>query len=156
MRPRPRRPHDGDCDAAGFHIPSGPCRTRRWPTTRAGWPAWSSPSSTWPCAAELMVRAKQRECFSLQDLTRGDVRFINRQAGSGTRLLLEGLLRARDVDSTRIAGFEQGEYTHAAVAACVASSMADIGFGLEPPAGTSSSTWCPSPVSATSCCAATT
>ena len=32
------------------------------------------------------------------------------------------------------AGFEQGEYTHAAVAAYVASGMADVGFGLEPPA----------------------
>ena len=33
-----------------------------------------------------------------------------------------------------IAGFEQGEFTHAAVAAFVASGMADVGFGLEPPA----------------------
>jgi molybdate-binding protein len=62
------------------------------------------------------------------------VRFINRQAGSGTRFLLEGLLKAQGIDSSRIAGFEHGEFTHAAVAAFIASGMADVGFGLEPPA----------------------
>jgi len=82
-----------------------------------------------------MVRpGNPKELFSLADLARPNVRLINRQPGSGTRLLLEGLLQAQGVATTRIAGFEQGEYTHAAVAAHVASGMADVGFGLEPPA----------------------
>jgi molybdate-binding protein len=62
------------------------------------------------------------------------VRFINRQASSGTRFLLEGLLARGGIDAARIASFEQGEFTHAAVAAYVASGMADVGFGLETPA----------------------
>lgn len=83
----------------------------------------------------LMVRpGNPKEVYALADLARPSVRFVNRQSGSGTRLLLEGLLRAQGVPSTRIAGFEQEEYTHAAVAAYVASGMADVGFGLEPPA----------------------
>jgi molybdate transport repressor ModE-like protein len=127
---------EGDCDIAGLHIPIGAMEAaalehyRRWldgldltlidmATRRQG----------------LMVRpGNPKEVFSLADLARPNVRFINRQAGSGTRLLLESLLTAQGVASTGIAGFEQGEYTHAAVAAHVASGMADVGFGLEPPA----------------------
>ena len=52
----------------------------------------------------------------------------------GTRFLLEGLLTARGVATQDVHGFEQGEFTHAAVAAYVASDMADAGFGLETPA----------------------
>ena len=62
------------------------------------------------------------------------MRFINRQAGSGTRLLLDMLLRKEGIDPARIKGYEQCEFTHAAVAAFVASGMADVGYGVETPA----------------------
>ncbi|WP_298433909.1 substrate-binding domain-containing protein [Ottowia sp.] len=127
---------EGECDVAGMHIPIGPMETlalqsySRWlqgmsltlvdiATRRQG----------------LMVRqGNPKEVFSLADLTHPQVRFINRQAGSGTRLLLEGMLREQGIEPMQISGFEHGEYTHAAVAAYVASGMADVGFGLEPPA----------------------
>lgn len=58
----------------------------------------------------LMVRpGNPKEIFTLADLTRPQVRFINRQPGSGTRLLLEGLLQSQGIAPTRIAGFGQGE-----------------------------------------------
>jgi molybdate-binding protein len=59
------------------------------------------------------------------------VRFINRQRGSGTRLLLETMLDEQGLDPHRISGWPNEEYTHAAVAAYVASGMADAGFGVE-------------------------
>lgn len=127
---------EGDCDAAGLHIPIGPMEAvavRHYRTWLRGM------ALTLVDIARrrqgLMVRpGNPKELFSLADLVRPGVRFINRQSGSGTRLLLEGLLKAQGIAPTRIAGFEQGEYTHAAVAAYVASGMADVGFGLEPPA----------------------
>jgi molybdate transport repressor ModE-like protein len=128
--------HDGDCDAAGFHIPMGPMQQ----AALAHYSRWLSGEELTIIDIAtrrqgLMVRAgNPKEVFALSDLARGNVRFINRNVGSGTRLLLEGLLRAQDIDPSSIAGFEQGEYTHAAVAAYVASGMADVGFGLEPPA----------------------
>jgi len=128
--------HDGDCDAAGFHIPIGAMQD----SALAHYWRWLSGEdlSVIDIATRrqgLMVRAgNPKAVFALDDLLRGDLRFINRQNGSGTRLLLEGLLKAQGLDTARIAGFEQGEYTHAAVAAYVASGMADVGFGLEPPA----------------------
>jgi molybdate transport repressor ModE-like protein len=127
---------EGDCDVAGLHIPIGPMEDM----ALAHYRPWLSGMalSLVDIATRrqgLMVRpGNPKELFSLADLARPSVRFINRQVGSGTRLLLEGLLKAQDIATTRIAGFEQGEYTHAAVAAYVASGMADVGFGLEPPA----------------------
>jgi molybdate-binding protein len=62
------------------------------------------------------------------------VRFINRQPGSGTRFLLDLMLQQAKLDPAAIHGYEQCEFTHAAVAAFVASGMADAGFGVEVPA----------------------
>jgi molybdate-binding protein len=68
---------------------------------------------------------------SIEDLLRPGVRFVNRQFGSGTRILLDLLLKRKNLDSGKIAGYESGEFTHSGVAAYIASGMADAGFGLE-------------------------
>ena len=56
--------------------------------------------------------------------------FVNRQRGSGTRLLIDRLLADESVDPTALAGYANEEFTHAAVAATVASGAADAAFGL--------------------------
>ncbi len=128
--------HDGDCDLAGFHVPQG--RFER--EVLDSYATWLNPREQRliPLATRrqgLMV-APGNPCkvYGLHDLLRPDVRFINRQRGAGTRLLLECMLRDEGIDATRIQGFEHGEYTHAAVAAYVASGMADVGLGVETPA----------------------
>ena len=55
-------------------------------------------------------------------------RFINRQAGSATRLVLDTLLQAEQIDSSKIDGYQEEEHTHTAVAARIASGERDIGF----------------------------
>lgn len=67
---------------------------------------------------------------SLRDLVRRDVRFINRQAGSGTRVLLDHLLAGEGVRREEVRGYEREEYTHMAVAAAVASGAADCGLAV--------------------------
>jgi putative molybdopterin biosynthesis protein len=64
------------------------------------------------------------------DLTRPDLRFVNRQRGSGTRMLLDRELEVRGIDPARIAGFTREEFTHLAVAAAVAAGRADCGLGV--------------------------
>jgi len=59
------------------------------------------------------------------------VRFVNRDPESGTRMLFDALLVREQIDVTRIDGYTQVEFTHAAVAAYVASGMADAAFGVE-------------------------
>jgi molybdate-binding protein len=82
----------------------------------------------------IVAKGNPLKISSLADLTRPGVRFVNRQSESGTRILLDGLLRVQAIDPRGIAGYDGGEFTHAAVAAFVASGMADAAFGVEPAA----------------------
>ncbi len=66
----------------------------------------------------------------IEDLARPDVTFINRQGGSGTRILLDYRLRRLGIDPARIRGYETDEYTHMAVAVAVLSGAADAGLGI--------------------------
>ena len=59
------------------------------------------------------------------------MRFVNRDPDSGTRRLFDQLLAQHGLDGSRINGYEHIEFTHAAVAAYVASGMADVSFGVE-------------------------
>jgi putative molybdopterin biosynthesis protein len=68
---------------------------------------------------------------SLADLARPGVRFVNRQRGSGTRLLFDYLLGQLQINSGQIAGYEREEYTHMAIAVAVASQNADVGLGIQ-------------------------
>ncbi len=67
---------------------------------------------------------------TLADMVRDDVAFINRQRGSGTRILLDYLLKDKGIARSGIRGYEREEYTHLAVAANVAGGRADVGVGI--------------------------
>jgi molybdate-binding protein len=80
----------------------------------------------------LMVkRSNPLQITALGQLLEPTVRFVNRDPDSGTRMLLDQLLVQEGLDGTRINGYEHVEFTHAAVAAYVASGMADVSFGVE-------------------------
>ena len=66
----------------------------------------------------------------IADLARKDVRFINRQRGSGTRVLLDYLLLQQGMTPARLNGYRDEEYTHMNVAAAVLSGRADAGLGV--------------------------
>jgi putative molybdopterin biosynthesis protein len=66
----------------------------------------------------------------LQDLTRPEVRYINRQRGSGTRLLLDYLFKREKINWHAINGFNREEYTHLAVAASVKNDACDTGLAI--------------------------
>ena len=67
----------------------------------------------------------------LSDLTRRGMRFVNRQPGSGTRILFDSLLAGSGTSAKAIRGYTTEEFTHLAVAATVASHHADAAFGIE-------------------------
>jgi molybdate transport repressor ModE-like protein len=123
----------GACDIAGFHVPEG----ERGARAVAEYRNWLDPANQ--CLIFLVHRQQgifvqahnPKNIQSIDALARPDVRFINRQRGSGTRLLLETILEETGLDPRRINGWPNEEYTHAAVAAHVASGMADAGFGVE-------------------------
>jgi putative molybdopterin biosynthesis protein len=66
----------------------------------------------------------------IEDLTRPGVRYVNRQRGAGTRVLLDHELARRGIDPATVAGYSREEHTHLAVAAAVAAGRADAGLGI--------------------------
>lgn len=67
---------------------------------------------------------------SVADLLRDDITFINRQTGSGTRVLLDHELEKANLDPDAINGYDAEEYTHMAVAVAVLAGKADAGLGI--------------------------
>ncbi len=123
----------GDCEIAGFHLP---VIIENEETLRPFKRYLSNDAHLLIHLANLelgllIARGNPKRILSFQDLTRDNIRFVNRQSGSSTRQLFESLLTKYSIDSSRINGFETTEFTHAAVAAYIASNMADAGFGVE-------------------------
>ncbi len=73
----------------------------------------------------------------IDDLNRQDIIFVNRQNGSGTRVLLDSVLRQKGIKPAEIRGYEKELDTHLAVAGNIARGMADVGLGIEAAATTS-------------------
>ena len=126
----------GGCEVAGFHVPVGEFEAE----SVAHYAPWLKPSTQKLIGVAtrrlglMVAQGDPKKVYGIRDLARPDIRFINRQSGSGTRFLLDLLLRKDGVDPAKVHGYEQCELTHAAVAAYVASGMADVGFGVETPA----------------------
>ncbi len=78
----------------------------------------------------IVPRGNPKSISSLQDLVREDVRFINRQRGAGTRILLDDELERAGIEPQAIKGYEQEEYTHMAIAVNVQSGVVDCGMGI--------------------------
>jgi putative molybdopterin biosynthesis protein len=78
----------------------------------------------------LVARGNPKSISALKDLAGGGVRFVNRQAGSGTRVLLDYELRRLGIDVSSISGYEREEFTHMAVGIAVASGLADAALGV--------------------------
>ena len=66
----------------------------------------------------------------IEDLTRPEVRYINRQKGAGTRLLLDYILLRKNIPPQAINGYNREEYTHLAVAASVKNDACDTGLAI--------------------------
>jgi molybdate transport repressor ModE-like protein len=137
--------HDGRCSVAGFHVPrlgegSSLFKRALQPLLKPG--LHKLIGSHWRRQG-LMLRPGGAETGApgdavrsgadwLQAIARGELRFVNRQAGSGTRLLLDHLLHQAGLPAEGIDGYAtRVEHTHVAVAAAVAAGSADLGLGVE-------------------------
>lgn len=65
-----------------------------------------------------------------KDIAKENVRYVNRQKGSGTRILADYLCKQEDLDTALIYGYDREEMTHTSVAAQIASGSADAGMGI--------------------------
>jgi molybdate transport repressor ModE-like protein len=124
--------HD-QCDLAGMHLPQGELRKRSIAASEGLLiPSVHRVIGLVTREMGLMVkRGNPLRIVSIEQLLDPAVRFVNRDPDSGTRLLFDQFLAQNRMDGARINGYQQVEFTHAAVAAYVASDMADVSFGVE-------------------------
>jgi len=126
----------GSCDLAGLHVPIGefaPKFLRRYSKVLRS-DEYRLVDLATRSQGLMVAKGNPKHITGVADLTKRGIRFVNRQSDSGTRFLLDLLLQKHRIHDRAIEGYDTGEFTHAAVAAYVASGMADAGFGIETPA----------------------
>jgi putative molybdopterin biosynthesis protein len=127
--------NDRQCLVAGFHVP-----------------ALAQPAPVFVQALKPLLRRREHKLIacsrrmqglmvrkehvghirSFPDIVRERLRFVNRQPGSGTRLLFDHLLQVHSLPADALLGaLDHVEHTHVSVALCVASGVADAGLGVE-------------------------
>jgi molybdate transport repressor ModE-like protein len=122
----------GHADLAGFHFPLG------------SHPGALAPYHRWLKSGQhrfigfiereqglMLPPGNPARVRTLRDLASKQLRVINRQRGSGTRLLFDQLLQEAGIDGNALRGYSTEEFTHLAVAATIAAGQADAGFGVK-------------------------
>jgi molybdate transport repressor ModE-like protein len=123
---------EGHVDATGFHVALGAHRARD-----------IAPFRRWLSARrDRLIRFVDREqglilprgnptrVRSFEGIAHKGLRFVNRQPGSGTRLLIDRIVAEQGLRPDALLGYSHEEFTHQAIAATVAAGGADAGFGL--------------------------
>ena len=78
----------------------------------------------------MLAKGNPLNLHNLDDLAGGKVRYVNRQKGSGTRILMDYLMKTHKLQPRDISGYEREEFTHTSVAAQIAAGTADAGMGI--------------------------
>lgn len=131
--------NEGRCTVAGFHAPVQPAANSHMAQTYR--PLLQTGRHKLIGFAQrrqglMTAKGNPRGLQRLQDLARPGVRMVNRPLGTGTRLLLDQLLRSAGLAGSDLDGYERQEPSHAAVAHAIASGTADTGLGIESAAHT--------------------
>jgi len=78
-----------------------------------------------------VAKGNPKKILTWSDLARSDLRFVNRERGSGARVLLDEHLRIQGIAHAHVNGYSSEEMSHIAVASKVARGEADVGLGIE-------------------------
>ncbi|MCH9016564.1 MAG: helix-turn-helix domain-containing protein [Chloroflexi bacterium] len=79
----------------------------------------------------ILAYGNPKQLGGVSDLANPGIRLVNRQAGSGSRALLDRALAGAGIPTEAVLGYEREEWGHLAVAAAVASGNADVGIGVK-------------------------
>jgi molybdate-binding protein/DNA-binding HxlR family transcriptional regulator len=122
----------GLCQVSGAHIldETGEYNT---PTVRHLFPDRDVELVTLAYRTQGLILAANnpKSIKKISDIARADVKFINRNAGSGTRLWFDAELKKQKIDSIHINGYENTVKTHSEAAVLIAQNKADVSIGLQ-------------------------
>lgn len=121
----------GECHIAGAHLldPTDGSYNESYVKRFVNVPAQGY-NLAWREQGLIVARGNPKNIKGIDDLTRDDIEFLNRQAGSGTRVLLDYHLGQAGIEPNKIRGYFHEEFTHMAVAAAVQGGAADAGMGI--------------------------
>ncbi len=122
-----------DADIAGCHLWDEESNTYNKPFVRRLFPGQTMAVLTLAQRRiGLMVPpGNPMQIRGLEDLSRPDIQFINRQPGSGTRVWLDTQLKHLEIDTKRVAGYQDERMTHSEVASTIAKGQGDVGLGVQ-------------------------
>ncbi|MFX0051994.1 MAG: molybdopterin biosynthesis protein [Candidatus Hermodarchaeota archaeon] len=123
-----------ECDIAGIHLFDETSREYNYPFIEK----WNLKDKVHlikgykRIQGVFVAQGNPKGIKGLEDLTRPDISFLNRNEGSGTRILLEHLLKDLNLDKQDIKGFHSITYSHSAAASAVSRNKVDISIGIKP------------------------
>jgi len=122
----------GLCQISGAHILDETGEYNR-PTVRHLFPDRNVEMITLAYRTQglILTTGNPKGIKQISDIAREDVKFINRNAGSGTRLWFDAALKKQKIDSTHINGYDIAVKTHSEAAAMISQRKADVSIGLQ-------------------------
>lgn len=126
--------NQGDCDLASFHLPTDPLLAKQFLSHYQhllSGKQYQVIRFVTRSEGLMLRQGCHDDIHSLHDLSNAQLSFIGRNRYSGTRVLFNLLLKQQGLAEDSINRTAQQEYTHTAVAAFVASGMAEAGFGVK-------------------------
>jgi putative molybdopterin biosynthesis protein len=79
----------------------------------------------------ILPKGNPKKISKISDFARVDVKFVNRQKGSGTRFLFDSLLAQEKISPLNITGYEMVEWNHLSAASYISRGAADVTFGIQ-------------------------
>jgi molybdate-binding protein/DNA-binding transcriptional regulator YhcF (GntR family) len=129
----------GEADLAGIHLLDEETGKYNHPYVKHILPGIRVAVVHLACRAQGFILPKGNPQYirELKDLTRPEITMVNRQKGSGTRVLLDMKLRELGIQPDEIKGYYNEEDTHLAVVTAIADGRANVGLGIKAAAGSS-------------------
>ncbi|HEX4883998.1 MAG TPA: substrate-binding domain-containing protein [Casimicrobiaceae bacterium] len=121
----------GTAEVAGFHVEQGARRDADPLLARIDARRDALVSFMTRTQGLIVAKGNPRRVRTLGQAAARGLAFVNRQPGSGTRLLLDRLLAREGIAAAGLRGYTHEEFTHAAVAATIAAGRADVALGIE-------------------------
>lgn len=125
--------YKGECDIVSLHMFDGETATYNIPYVKKiliGFP-YTIIHLLSRKAGFMVQKGNPLQIRAWIHLTQSNVRLVNREIGSGARILLEEQLRLHQISAKAIMGYENEESTHLSVASSIAAGKADVGIGIE-------------------------